>query len=142
MRPKTTMRFAMVLAAGLASGVLGWAAPAGAQEQPPPEAEACIQEKLGTLARISELVGQAQRGCRSDEQCTLVSLEISCQAGCQGAVLASQAGRFREQLAAFDRDACRKADPSCGISPTCAAVEGAVCVEGSCRPRLAGRSRD
>ena len=136
----TTLRFATVLAAGLLLGVLGSSRPAAAQEQPPPETEACIQEKQEILAHIDRLASRRQRGCRSDDQCGLISLEISCQPGCPGAVLAGQAGAFREELTAFDREVCPRVDTSCGIAPACAAVERAVCVEGFCRPQL-GREK-
>jgi hypothetical protein len=112
---------------------------AAAQEQPPPEAEACVQEKQEILARIGSIAARHQEGCSTDDECAVVTLEISCQPGCAGAVLGERAEAFREELAAFDKDVCPRIDTSCGISPMCAAVERrAACVKGTCRPRLAG----
>jgi hypothetical protein len=134
-----TMRLGMVVAAGLLAGLMGSARPAAAQEQPPPEAEACVQEKQEILAKIGAIAAQHQEGCTSDDQCALVSLEISCQPGCAGAVLAERREAFQEELAAFDKDSCSRIDSSCGIAPMCAGVERrAACVKGVCRPRLAG----
>lgn len=132
------MRLRMIVVAGLLAALMGSTRHAAAQEQPPPESEACIQEKQEVLAKIGSIAAQNQQGCSTDDQCTLVSLEVSCQAGCAGAVLAERKEAFREELTAFERDACPRIDNSCGIAPMCAAVERrAACVKGVCRPRLA-----
>jgi hypothetical protein len=144
------MRFALLLV-----GVLGLVACGPQAPQAPPEPEdapettsaqaastdeanACPEILEGIAGEVLSLSLQHASGCVQDSDCVLVSLSISCLDNpCDMPVLREEVASFSADLSEYEAETCPSAPTTCGMSGNCAALAGAACVSGVCRPVVA-----
>src|SRR5262245_13568014 len=79
-----------------------------------------VRERL--IANARGVASDFARGCRTKDDCRLVSASIACQESCPVAVLASEASEFAGALKRFDAANCSTPIlTQCGAAPLCAA---------------------
>jgi len=98
-------------------------------------AETCIADRQALLSDMAALTASHARGCRRDDECRVVAVSTRCQDACSLAVLETHVEALTRDLQALGKR-CDGIAPTCGIAASCAVVDGAICLEGTCRPHL------
>lgn len=110
---------------------------AAAQSSTEGATDSCPQVLEGIAGDVVALSLQHAQGCTQDTDCVLVDLSISClENACQMPVLRDEAASFFADLSAYEAQTCPSAPTTCGMGGSCAALSGAACVAGVCRPVL------
>jgi hypothetical protein len=94
-------------------------------------ADACVKAHEAIIAQVTTVVEHHRDGCAQSGDCALHSSTISCEPGCQVAILASEASAFVSELASLEAQRCPGAPTGCAIEPYCVTAP-AVCDAGTC----------
>ena len=103
-----------------------------------PAADHCVQARIDALTGVDEIVARHATLCSVDGDCLILDTSLSCQDSCGGAILASHATAFAKDLDQYATSLCPTLPVNCGLAPSCALVTGARCMDGTCRPVVAG----
>jgi hypothetical protein len=96
-----------------------------------------MQARNAALDRVAAIAARNAVGCSDDTHCVLVDLTLPCQENCPAAIDAAHRSGFEQELAIFAAATCPTLPATCAISPNCAALAGARCTGGTCRPVVA-----
>lgn len=91
----------------------------------------CFAQRNAMIERTAQMARERAGPCTADADCTSVSLRLSCQDNCAGAVLASRAQELTAALEAYGAQVCPPKPNNCGISPGCPTLTPR-CVSGVC----------
>jgi hypothetical protein len=93
---------------------------------------------MDALAGIDQILAQHSTRCSSDGDCKIVDTSLPCQSSCGGAIVARDEMALRRDLDRYAAGICPTLPVNCGFGPSCAQVAGARCMDGTCRPVVAG----